>query len=90
MHARVTRQPFEARPDLHDLRHLGIVLHRLDELGRIPLRALERRLEIREAALQASLDEIAPLDPRAKIIKPQELIDRRYLVELEKSGIFDK
>ena len=28
--------------------------------------------EIRDAALQASLDEIAPTDPRAKTIKPQD------------------
>ena len=46
------------------------------------------RLEIHEAALQASLDEIAPLDARAKAIKPADMIDRRYLVELEKSGVF--
>jgi NitT/TauT family transport system substrate-binding protein len=52
--------------------------------------ALERRLEIAEAALQASLDEIAPTDPRAKTVKPQDMIDRRYLVELEKSGVFGK
>lgn len=50
--------------------------------------ALERRLEIHDAALQASLDEIVPIDPRAKSIKPAEMIDRRYLVELEKSGVF--
>jgi len=37
-----------------------------------------------------SLDEIAPADPRAKSIKPHDMIDRRYLVELEKSGVFDK
>jgi NitT/TauT family transport system substrate-binding protein len=52
--------------------------------------ALERRLEVHEAALQASLDEIAPTDPRAKTIKPRELIDRRYLIELEKGGAFGK
>jgi ABC-type nitrate/sulfonate/bicarbonate transport system substrate-binding protein len=52
--------------------------------------ALERRLEVHEAALQASLDEIAPTDPRAKTIKPRELIDRRYLVELDKGGAFGK
>jgi hypothetical protein len=52
--------------------------------------ALERRLEIQEAALQASLDEIAPLDARAKAIKPADMIDRRYLAEMEKSGFFDK
>jgi len=50
--------------------------------------AMEPRLEIHDAALQASLDEIAPLDARAKAIKPADMIDRRYLVELEKSGVF--
>jgi ABC-type nitrate/sulfonate/bicarbonate transport system substrate-binding protein len=62
----------------------------LDSAYQSEIPALERRLEIHEAALQASLDEIAPLDPRAKAIKPQQLIDRRYLIELEKSGIFGK
>jgi ABC-type nitrate/sulfonate/bicarbonate transport system substrate-binding protein len=52
--------------------------------------ALERRLEIQDAALQASLDEIAPLDARAKTIKPADMIDRRYLAEMEKSGFFAK
>jgi len=52
--------------------------------------ALEQRLEIHDAALQASLDEIAPLDARAKAIKPADMIDRRYLVELEKSGAFTR
>jgi ABC-type nitrate/sulfonate/bicarbonate transport system substrate-binding protein len=52
--------------------------------------ALERRLEIQDAALQASLDEIAPLDARAKAIKPADMIDRRYLAEMEKGGFFDK
>jgi NitT/TauT family transport system substrate-binding protein len=62
----------------------------LDAAYQSEIPALERRLEIQDAALQASLDEIAPMDPRAKAIKPQELIDRRYLVELDKSGVFDK
>jgi ABC-type nitrate/sulfonate/bicarbonate transport system substrate-binding protein len=62
----------------------------LDSAYQTEIPALERRLEVRDAALQASLDEIAPTDPRAKTIKPQELIDRRYLVELEKSGAFGK
>ena len=51
---------------------------------------LEQRLEIREAALQATFDEIAQTDPRAKSVKPQKLIDRRYLIELEKSGVCGK
>jgi ABC-type nitrate/sulfonate/bicarbonate transport system substrate-binding protein len=62
----------------------------LDSAYQSEIPALERRLELNEAALQASLDEIAPLDARAKAIKPQDMMDRRYLVELEKSGAFDK
>lgn len=62
----------------------------LDASYQSEIAALERRLEIHDAALQASLDEIAPIDPRAKAIKPAEMIDRRFLVELEKSGVFAK
>jgi ABC-type nitrate/sulfonate/bicarbonate transport system substrate-binding protein len=62
----------------------------LDAAYQSEIPALERRLEIADAALQASLDEIAPVDPRAKAIKPADMIDRRYLVELQKSGAFDK
>lgn len=62
----------------------------LDSAYKTEIPALERKLEISEAALQASLDEIAPTDPRAKTIKPQQFIDRRYLVELQNSGVFDK
>lgn len=53
------------------------------------IKALEPRMVIKAEALQATLDEVAPVDPRAKGIKPQELIDRRYLDEMEKSGFFD-
>jgi len=56
--------------------------------GEIP--ALERRLDIKESAMQATLEEIAQTDPRAKAVKPSELIDRRYLDELEKSGAWAK
>ncbi|HVO94180.1 MAG TPA: ABC transporter substrate-binding protein [Terriglobales bacterium] len=62
----------------------------LDAAYQSEIAALEKRLEIHDAAIQASLDEIAPIDPRAKAIKPAEMIDRRYLVELEKSGVFGK
>jgi ABC-type nitrate/sulfonate/bicarbonate transport system substrate-binding protein len=53
------------------------------------IKALEPRMVIKAEALQAILDEVAPVDPRAKNVKPQELIDRRYLDEMEKSGFFD-
>ena len=40
--------------------------------------------------LQAILDELTQTDPRAKKVKPQELIDTRYLDEMEKTGFFDQ
>ncbi len=54
------------------------------------IKALEPRLVIRLEALQATLDEISPAEPRAKGVKPQELVDSRYLDEMEKSGFFDR
>jgi len=51
---------------------------------------LEPRLVIKVESLQAILDELAATDPRAKRIKPQELIDSRYLDEMEKNGFFDQ
>jgi hypothetical protein len=51
---------------------------------------LEQRLVIKPESLQAILDELSATDPRAKNIKPQEMIDTRYLVEMEKSGFFDQ
>ena len=54
------------------------------------IKVMEPRLEFKTEAFQAILDETAKVDPRAKKIKPQDLIDRRYLDGLEKSGFFDK
>jgi len=51
---------------------------------------LEPRLELKPEAFKAILDEVAEIDPRAKKVKPEEFIDRRYLDEMEKSGFFDK
>ena len=51
--------------------------------------AVEPRLDIRADSLQAVLDEIAPTDARAKNVKPQQLIDRKYLDDMEKSGFYD-
>ncbi len=62
----------------------------LDGSYNAEITALERRLDIKPEALQAILDEVAQVDPRAKKVKPQELVDRRYLEEMEKSGFFDK
>jgi len=53
-------------------------------------KALEPRLEIKLAGIQSTLDEIAPVDPRAKTVKPQEMVDTRYLDEMNKSGFMDQ
>jgi hypothetical protein len=54
------------------------------------IKVMEPRLEFKPEAFQAILDETAKVDPRAKKIRPQDLMDRRYVDGLEKSGFFDK
>ena len=54
------------------------------------IKALEPRLTIRPEAFQAILDDVAQIDPRAKKVKPEDFIDRRFLDEMTKSGFFDK
>jgi NitT/TauT family transport system substrate-binding protein len=62
----------------------------LDSAYNAEIKVLEPRLVIKNEALQAILDEVAQTDPRAKKVKQQELIDSRYLDEMEKSGFFDQ
>ncbi|MBI2230806.1 MAG: ABC transporter substrate-binding protein [Deltaproteobacteria bacterium] len=54
------------------------------------IKALEPRLEVKTEAFKAILEEVAEVDPRAKKVKPEDLIDRRFLDEMERSGFFDK
>jgi len=54
------------------------------------VKVLENRLEMNNEGFQAILDEVARIDPRAKKIKPEDLIDRRLLDEMKNSGFFDK
>lgn len=54
------------------------------------MKVLEPRLEIRPGAIQATLDEISRTDPRAAKVSPQQLLDRRFLEEMEKDGTFDR
>jgi len=54
------------------------------------MKVLEPRLDIKAIAIQATLDEIAKTDPRAKQVKAEQLIDRRFLDEMEKDGTFEK
>jgi hypothetical protein len=46
--------------------------------------------EIRPEAIQATLQEISRTDPRALKVSAQQLIDRRFLEEMEKDGTFDR
>lgn len=62
----------------------------LDAAYNAEIKALEPRLVIKPDAMQAILDEVSQTDPRAKKVKPQELVDNRYLDEMEKSGFFDQ
>jgi hypothetical protein len=52
------------------------------------LRVLEPKLDIKSIAIQATLDEIAKSDARAKQVTAAQLIDRRFLDEMEKDGTF--
>jgi NitT/TauT family transport system substrate-binding protein len=62
----------------------------LDSAYNAEIKVLEPRLVIKPESLQAILDELSATDARAKKIRPQELIDTRYLDEMEKSGFFDQ
>jgi NitT/TauT family transport system substrate-binding protein len=56
----------------------------------VEIKALEPRLAIKLEGLRSTLEEIAPVDPRAKMVRPQEMVDMRYLDEMEKSGFMDQ
>jgi len=62
----------------------------LDAAYNAEIKALEPRLGLSTEAMVAMLEDVSQVDPRAKKVKPQELIDTRYLDEMEKSGFFDK
>jgi NitT/TauT family transport system substrate-binding protein len=52
------------------------------------LNVLEPKFDIKTGAIQATLDEIGRTDPRAAKVSPQQLIDRRFLEEMERDGTF--
>jgi NitT/TauT family transport system substrate-binding protein len=54
------------------------------------IKVMERRLEFKNEAFQAIIDETGKVDARAKKVRPQDLVDRRFLDGLNKSGFFDK
>jgi len=77
-----SRNPGEIRLDPEDANRIRSAAYTAE------LKVLEPRFEIKPIAIQATLDEIAKTDPRAKQIKAQQLIDRRFLEEMEKDGTF--
>jgi NitT/TauT family transport system substrate-binding protein len=62
----------------------------LDSAYDAEIKALEPRMVIKDEALQAILEEVSQVDPRAKKIRAQDLVDLRYVEEMERSGFFDK
>ena len=62
----------------------------LDASYNLEIKALEPRLSIRTEAFQDILDEVAKVDGRAKQVKAEDLIDRRFLDDLDKSGFMNK
>lgn len=54
------------------------------------IKVLENNLELNVEGLLAILDEVSRVDPRAKKIKAEELVDRRFLDEMKGNGFFDK
>jgi len=60
----------------------------LDASYAIEMKVMEPRLELKAAAIQPMIEEVAKTNPRANEMKPQDLMDRRYLAEMESSGFF--
>ena len=56
----------------------------------VEIKALEPRLALKSEGIQSTLDEIAPIEPRAKSVKPPEMIDLRYLDEMERGGFMEQ
>jgi ABC-type nitrate/sulfonate/bicarbonate transport system substrate-binding protein len=72
-------------------KHLGITDRKIIEAAyATEIKVMERRLEIKSDGVEAILEDVAKTEPRAKSIKPQDLIDRRYLDDMAKSGFFDR
>lgn len=62
----------------------------LDAAYNPEIKVLESRLDIKPESIQAILNEVSQIDPRAKKVKPQDMMDIRYLDEMQKSGFLEK
>jgi ABC-type nitrate/sulfonate/bicarbonate transport system substrate-binding protein len=56
----------------------------------IEMKVMEPRLELKAPAIQPMIEEVAKTNARANDVKPQDLMDRRYLAEMESSGFFSQ
>jgi ABC-type nitrate/sulfonate/bicarbonate transport system substrate-binding protein len=54
------------------------------------IKALDPKLNITLEGVQAILDDVAKTDARAKGVKADDMVDRRFLDEMGKSGFFEK
>jgi hypothetical protein len=54
------------------------------------VKVLEKNLELNNDGLQSILDEVSRTDPKAKKIKAEDLVARRFLDEMKGSSFFDK
>ena len=96
--ARFMRAMAEASKAMHNDRELvlrvmqkklGIKERSILEPGyATEIKVMEPRLDLKLQVLQVMVDEVAKVNPRAQEIKPQDLVDRRYLTEMENSGFF--
>ncbi|HEY1267862.1 MAG TPA: ABC transporter substrate-binding protein [Candidatus Binatia bacterium] len=62
----------------------------LDAAYNAEIKALESRLAMSTESIQAMIEDVGQTDPRAKKVKAQEMIDTRYIDEMEKSGFFEQ
>jgi ABC-type nitrate/sulfonate/bicarbonate transport system substrate-binding protein len=62
----------------------------LDAAYNAEIKALESRLAMSTESIQAMIEDVAQTDPRAKKVKAQEMIDMRYIDDMEKSGFFEQ
>jgi NitT/TauT family transport system substrate-binding protein len=62
----------------------------LDDSYSIEMKVMEPRLELKAPAIQPMIEEVARTNARANEVKPLELTDRRYLLEMENSGFFNQ
>ena len=62
----------------------------LDAAYNAEIKALEPRLAMSTESIQAMIEDVAQTDARAKKVKAPEMIDTRYIDEMDKSGFFEQ